>query len=117
MIGKDAYVGRHTRLTAVGGTLTLADRANLSTWVRLTARQNLSIGAKTLLGPHGALEDLPGAPITIGSNVWLGASVTVAPGVTVGDDTVVGTAARIETSLPPRVIAVGRPARVIKERG
>lgn len=54
------------------------------------------------------------APITIGSRVWLGGGVLVLPGVTIGDDTVVGAGSVVTKSLPPRVVAVGNPARVIR---
>lgn len=53
-------------------------------------------------------------PITIGHNVWLGGGVIVCPGVTIGDNTVVGAGAVVTRDLPPNVIAVGNPARVIR---
>ena len=52
--------------------------------------------------------------ITIGRNVWLGGAVTIRPGVTIGDHTVVGAGSVVVESLPPRVVAVGNPARAIK---
>ncbi|MER7820204.1 sugar O-acetyltransferase [Streptomyces sp. NPDC096153] len=55
-----------------------------------------------------------GDPITIGDNVWLGGGVIVCPGVTIGDDTVVGAGAVVTRDLPPGVLAVGNPARVIR---
>jgi maltose O-acetyltransferase len=54
-------------------------------------------------------------PITIEDNVWLGGGVIVCPGVTVGHDTVVGAGAVVTKDLPARVVAVGNPARVIRE--
>ncbi|HEX4977293.1 MAG TPA: sugar O-acetyltransferase [Nocardioides sp.] len=54
-------------------------------------------------------------PIRIGDNVWLGGGVVVCPGVTIGDDTVVGAGAVVTRDLPARVVAVGNPARVIRE--
>ncbi|WP_456826199.1 sugar O-acetyltransferase [Cellulomonas sp. P5_E12] len=54
-------------------------------------------------------------PITIGNNVWLGGGVIVCPGVTIGDNTVVGAGAVVTKDLPADVVAVGNPARVIKE--
>jgi len=54
-------------------------------------------------------------PITLGDNVWLGGGVIVLAGVTIGDDTVVGAGAVVTRDLPPRVVAVGNPARVIRE--
>jgi maltose O-acetyltransferase len=54
-------------------------------------------------------------PISIGDNVWLGGGVIVCPGVTIGRDTVVGAGAVVTRDLPPSVLAVGNPARVIRE--
>jgi maltose O-acetyltransferase len=51
-------------------------------------------------------------PITVGDNVWLGSGAIVCPGVTIGDDTVVGAASVVTRDLPPRVVALGNPARV-----
>ncbi len=53
-------------------------------------------------------------PITINDNVWLGGGAIVLPGVTIGDDSVVGAGAVVTKDLPPRVVAVGNPARVIR---
>jgi maltose O-acetyltransferase len=54
-------------------------------------------------------------PITIGDNVWLGGGVIVCPGVTIGRDTVVGAGAVVTRDVPPGVLAVGSPARVVRE--
>jgi maltose O-acetyltransferase len=54
-------------------------------------------------------------PITIGNNVWLGGGVIVCPGVTIGEDTVVGAGAVVVQDLPANVLAVGNPARVIRQ--
>lgn len=56
-----------------------------------------------------------GFPITIGDRVWLGGGVQVGPGVTIGADTVVGTGAVVVKDLPAGVVAVGNPARVVRE--
>ena len=53
-------------------------------------------------------------PIAIGDNVWLGGGVIVCPGVTIGQDTVVGAGAVVTRDLPPGVLAVGNPARVVR---
>jgi maltose O-acetyltransferase len=55
-----------------------------------------------------------GEPITIGDNVWLGGGVIVCPGVTIGEDSVVGAGAIVTRDLPPRVVAAGNPARVLR---
>ena len=56
-------------------------------------------------------------PIRIGKNCWLGAGVIVLPGVTIGDNTVVGAGSVVTKDLPANVVAVGNPARVLREIG
>src|SRR5215217_1511853 len=58
-----------------------------------------------------------GAAITLCDNVWLGGGVIVCPGVTIGDDTVVGAGAVVTRDLPAGVVAVGNPARVLRQIG
>ncbi len=53
-------------------------------------------------------------PIAIGDNVWLGGGVVVCPGVTIGENTVVGAGSVVTKDLPPNVLAVGNPARVVR---
>jgi maltose O-acetyltransferase len=54
-------------------------------------------------------------PIVIGDNVWLGGGAIVCPGVTIGTNTVVGAGAVVIRDLPPNVVAVGNPARIVKD--
>lgn len=68
------------------------------------------------------LEPLPreqgwesGVSVRIGRNVWLGAGVIVCPGVEIGDDTVVGAGSVVTRDLPGSVVAVGSPARAVRE--
>lgn len=56
-------------------------------------------------------------PITIANNVWLGGGVIVCPGVTIGENSVVGAGAVVTRDIPPNVVAVGNPARVIRTIG
>lgn len=54
-------------------------------------------------------------PITIGDNAWLGGGVIVLPGVSIGENTVVGAGAVVTRDLPANVVAVGNPARIVRE--
>jgi len=56
-------------------------------------------------------------PITLGDNVWLGGGVIVCPGVTVGDNSVIGAGSVVTKDIPANVVAVGNPARVLREIG
>ncbi|HIY92871.1 sugar O-acetyltransferase [Companilactobacillus sp. HBUAS56275] len=54
-------------------------------------------------------------PIHIGENVWLGGNVTVLPGVSIGENSIVGAGSIVTKDIPANVIAVGNPARVLRE--
>jgi maltose O-acetyltransferase len=54
-------------------------------------------------------------PITIGDNVWVGGGVIVCPGVTIGDNSVIGAGSVVTRDIPANVVAVGNPARVLRE--
>lgn len=54
-------------------------------------------------------------PVHIGRNCWLGAGVVVLPGVTIGDNTVIGAGSVVTKDIPPNVVAVGNPCRVLRE--
>jgi maltose O-acetyltransferase len=87
-IGDDAQLGPNVQLLTAGHPVSPEARRNKQEW---------------------------GKPITIGHNVWLGGGVIVCPGVTIGDNTVVGAGAVVTRDLPANALAVGNPARVVRE--
>ena len=56
-----------------------------------------------------------GRPIILKDNVWLGGSCTILPGVTIGENSVIGAGSVVTKDIPDNVIAVGDPARVIRQ--
>lgn len=54
-------------------------------------------------------------PVTIGNDCWFGANVVVCPGVTIGDGCVIGAGSVVTRDIPANTVAVGVPARVIRE--
>ena len=56
-------------------------------------------------------------PIIIGKNSWFGTGVIILDGVTIGESVVVGAASMVNKDLPDYTIAVGSPAKVVRERG
>jgi len=53
--------------------------------------------------------------VKIGKGVHIGMGSIVLPGVTIGDGAIIGAGSVVSRDIPPYVIAVGVPARVIKE--
>jgi acetyltransferase-like isoleucine patch superfamily enzyme len=54
--------------------------------------------------------------IVIEDDVWLGAQVCVMDGVVIGKGSIVGAGAVVTKDVPPNSLAVGVPARVIRQR-
>ncbi len=54
-------------------------------------------------------------PTRIGDNVWCGANVVVTSGVAIGERAVIGANSVVTQDVPPHSVAVGAPARVVKQ--
>jgi len=112
-----------------GSNVHLGDRTFVNSGLTALDVAAITVGDDCLLGPNVQLltpthpvdpqprrDKLEAAePITLGDNVWLGGGVIVCPGVTIGDNTVVGAGSVVTRDLPANVVAVGNPARVIRE--
>ena len=111
-----------------GATLEIGERSLVNFGCSIVALDRVTIGPRSLIGPHcmimdtafhdvdpeRRLEPPTARPITIEENVWLGARVIVMPGVTIGRDSVVGLGSVVTHDVPPRSVAVGVPARLVR---
>ena len=105
--------------------IVIGQTAYLNRSTMIDASERIEIGEGAMIGPFcyitdhdhaiGSADDLVSKPTRIGERCWLGAHVTVLKGVTIGDSTVVGAGSVVTKSLPARVVAVGNPARVLRE--
>lgn len=90
---------------------------------------NIEIGNNVMIGPNVTIITAghPVSPkcrekglqynadVKIGNNVWIGAGVNILPGVTIGDNSVIGSGAVVTKDVPANVVAVGNPARILRE--
>ena len=53
-------------------------------------------------------------PITIEDGCWIGGGVIILPGITIGYGSVIGAGSVVTKDIPDDSIAVGNPAKVIK---
>ncbi len=109
-IGSHTYINRNTFLDAISS---------------LTIGQNCAIGPECYITDHDhgldpafppLSQPMVAKPTPIGNSVWIGAHVTILKGVNIGDKAVIGAGSVVTKDIPPRAIAVGVPAKVIKLR-
>lgn len=112
-----------------GSNVTLGSRTLVNYHLTLADVAAITIGDDCQIGPNVQLltpihPSAPGPrrerleraePIVIGDNVWLGGGVTVLPGVSIGNNAVIGASAVVTKDVPANVVAVGNPARVLRE--
>jgi acetyltransferase-like isoleucine patch superfamily enzyme len=61
------------------------------------------------------LQPVSTAQITIEDECWIGANAVITAGVTIGKHSVIAAGAVVTKDIPPYSVAVGNPARVIKQ--
>lgn len=141
-VKKGFTTGRYCRLEAYPKdgekVLFFGDNVQINDSVHITAVEKVIIGNNVLIAskiyisdcshgsysgdendsnPDSIASDRPlfVKQVVINDNVWLGEFVSVLPGVTIGQGTIVGANSVVSKSLPPYVVAVGSPAKPIKE--
>ncbi len=138
IVGPNAEVsiGRYVRLMRdftghFYGKVTIGNNVYFNRGCYISAHESVTIGSNCLFGEQVSIHDenhVPGrdtnpidtrgyvtAPVVIGNNVWIGAKVTILQGVRIGDNAVIGANAVVTRDVPAYSIAVGIPARVIRE--
>ena len=114
IIGNDCNIGEYCHITAIR---------------RITIGDGLLTGRFVYIGDnaHGSLSweeaDTPSAKrylkskgeIMIGRNVWICDKVTILGGITIGDNVIIGANSVVTHDIPANSIAVGMPAKVVKQ--
>jgi len=118
--------------------LEFGENIQINDYVHITAMQQVRIGNNVLMASkiyisdcvHGSYSgteeqsnpDIPPMqreyvckPVLIEDNVWIGEFVSILPGVIIGKGSVIGANSVVTKDIPPYVIAVGSPAKPIKQ--
>lgn len=142
-VGDGTFIDAGVQLTAWDShnglrftpSITIGNRCAIRNNAHITAINSITIGDDLLTGTNVLITDnshgqstrehmsLPfyerplysKGPVVIGNNVWLGNNVCVMPGVTIGDGVIVGANSVVTHDLPAYSVAVGIPAKVIKQ--
>ena len=129
-IADGASFAKHVMIFVKFGRLRIGRASHVGIGTVICARELVEIGDHVLIAEyvtirdqdHDFRSDYPIAengfntsPIRIGSNVWIGAKATITRGVTIGDGAVIGANSVVTRDVPPNMLAVGTPVRIISE--
>ena len=131
-IGNGVFIGRNTILHCKNGDIVIGDEVNIGFNCDIASSNRVEIGQKVLIAAYSYLvggghdfsrsdasvmdQKRVAKGIRVGAESWIGAGVTVHDGVTIGASTIVGAGAVVTESLGDKVVAVGIPARVLRNR-
>jgi maltose O-acetyltransferase len=105
---------------AIGAGTKLAGRVRLEAFGEITIGRNVLMNDADLYSTQHDVNHPRFAPqrrfVRIGDYAWLPHKIIVLPGVTIGSHAVVGTGSVVSRDVPDYGVAVGNPARVVKER-
>jgi acetyltransferase-like isoleucine patch superfamily enzyme len=129
------FLGRNSILVCKDGDIHLGRRVNVSYFCEIFSSNRVSVGENTLIAAYCYLmsggaydyespvpmadQELFGSagPLEVGPDCWLGAKCVVMDGASIGAGSVIGAGAVVTRPVPPRTVAVGVPARVVKRIG
>ena len=131
-IGRFVHIGDHTRLRCHEGSLRIGDKAVFGNENTVNCYLDIEFGAAALLSDwiyvcdfdhryadvHAPIKDqgIVKSPVRIGPETWIGTKVTVLRGARVGRGCVLGAHAVVRGDIPDFSVAVGAPARVVRDR-
>lgn len=113
--------------TDCGVNIKVGENVFINSCCRFQDQGGIVIGDGSLIGHNTTIatlnhdfnplkrQNLNPSPVKIGKNVWIGSDCTILPGVEIGDGAIIGAGSVVTKSIPANIIAVGNPARVIKE--
>lgn len=113
-VGRDIYVGDNVRIDAGHADLIyIDDHAHIAGGTRLLCHQrDLS---NYCVGDDYAKLGYKLKPIHLCKGSLVGMESLVMPGVTIGEGAIVGAGSLVTKDIPAWTIAIGRPAKVVKE--
>ena len=113
-------------VTYESGSIEIGAHTFINYGSSIAARTSVKIGSHCHLGHYMFVMDNnqhdvvrhwelpPSDPVVIEDNVWIGSKVVILPGVRIGSRAVIGAGSIVTKDVPPRCVAAGNPARVLR---
>jgi acetyltransferase-like isoleucine patch superfamily enzyme len=131
-IGAFVHIGDGNAIRCHEGSLRIGDKVVLGRQNTVNCYLDVEIGAATIIADwvyvtdfdhvtsdvHVPIKDqgIVKAPVRIGPDCWIGVKASVLRGTRVGRGSVLGAHAVVRGDIPPYSVAVGAPARVVRDR-
>ena len=109
-LGHHTFLGEGSIVRGQGG-VTVGNHVLFGPRVMLLAVNHVFTDTERPIMAQG----ITAAGITIEDNCWIGAGAIVLDGVTIGKGSCIGAGSVVTKSVPPHSLAVGSPARVIRD--
>lgn len=110
----DIVIGNHTRIglgNTIIGPVTIRDKVNLAQNVIVSGLNHNFENIDKAIAEQG----ISTKQIIIDDNVWIGANSVVLAGIQIGKHVVVGAGSVVTKDIPPYSVALGNPAKVVKQ--
>jgi acetyltransferase-like isoleucine patch superfamily enzyme len=100
--------------------LTLGYKTDIGAFTYINAKKGVTIEDYVEIGSHCSIYsistiDNKEGKVLLKRNCKIGSHSVVMPGVTVGENSIIGACSFVNSDIPDNVIAVGVPAKVIKQ--
>lgn len=110
-IGNHVGISEYCLLDGDGG-ITIGNYVRIASHVSIIAFNHIYKDPHVLIKLQGKTS----RGIIIKDDVWIGTGVRILDGVTIGEGSVIGAGSVVTKDIPPYSVAVGVPAKVIKNR-
>lgn len=110
-IGQNCFIGEFNVVRGQGG-VTIGNGVYTGPMVQMVAVNHVYHDPSRPIREQG----ITARGIVIEDDVWIGAGAVILDGVTVGQGSIIGAGAVVTESISPYSIAVGTPARPVKDR-
>jgi maltose O-acetyltransferase len=112
---------RNPKHVSIGAGSRIGGRVWIDSWGEITIGSNVLMNGEIDLFSTQHLLDHPRLKeerraVSIGDYAWLPWKIIVLPGVSIGSHAVIGSGSVVSRDVPDYGVAVGNPARVVKER-